>query len=267
MVDDKKRLFFGTEVLVPWPHSYPKGRLLEETQRHITLAFLGNVSYQKISTIISSIPLPQFKIGLAGICDENLLLPPRHPRVVAWHVDWIDNNSQLSFYQKQLADWLRSHEFDIDKRDFLPHITVCRAPFDASEWKKLFTPLPCITKNLHLYESLGDLQYKPVWSFPIKSPFDEIDHTADIAYLIRGESLQQLFNHAQIALAFRFPSILLYLDKSVEVQSLEEIITKLNEIIFKADTDIGCPFKAISYHGGLNLDADRTFSWEMIVDV
>ena len=38
---DQKRLFFGFEVKAPWPQGLPKGRILKEDQRHITIAFLG----------------------------------------------------------------------------------------------------------------------------------------------------------------------------------------------------------------------------------
>lgn len=262
-----KRLFFGLEVSAPWPKEYPGGRLLEESHRHLTVAFLGNVPYDKIEACLPSLPLPSFKVGPAGICDKCLLLPPRFPRVVAWHVDWIDNAHPLLLYQKHLADWLRDQGFHIDERDFLPHITICREPFIVKQWKEAFTPLPCIVTGLNMYESVGNLKYEPRWSYPLKLPFDEIEHTADIAFNIRGENLGHIHKHAQIALAFRFPELLSYLSRLENIKSLDQIVMDLNEVVARADAELGCPFKAVSFHGDIIQEQDGTLQWEMIVDV
>jgi hypothetical protein len=49
-------------------------------------------------------------------------------------------------------------------------------------------------------------------------------------------------------------------------QGIDEIVMQLNEIVSHADAELGCPFKAISYHGNLNKKA-AVWEWEMIVDV
>lgn len=266
MNEEVKRLFFGIEVVAPWPENYPKGRLLEASHRHMTLAFLGNVPAQKVLDLLPDFPPIPLKIGLAGRFDRCLFLPPHHPHVVAWHVDWIDDPRPFLEHQSMLALWLRSNGFHIDEREFLPHVTICRSPFYPREWKKEFHPLPCFCKDIHLYESVGNLKYEPRWSLPLKAPFEEIEHTADIAFAIHGESISQLHRHAQLALAFRFPLLLNYLEQC-EVGSLEDCVIALNEIVTRADGDIGCPFKAISFHGELYTETDGTLTWEMIVDV
>lgn len=266
-MEEKKRLFFGLEISAPWPIKYPSGRLLDETHRHMTLAFLGNVDYRKLKAALPSLPQPSFRVGLVGQFDRCLLLPPRNPRVVASHIDWIDEADALIRFQKQLTQWLQKAEFQIDdRRDFLPHVTLCRAPFAPKEWKKAFTILPCVTKDLHLYESLGNLKYESIWKYSFKSPFEEIEHTADIAFRIHGESMVQLHRHAQIALSFRFPQLLSYISKQAAIRSLEEIVVDLNRIVCKADAEIGCPFKAVSFHGNV-IQSDDILTWEMIVDV
>lgn len=264
---DTKRLFLGIEVHAPWPDYYPRGRLLDPAHRHMTLAFLGNVSYEKVQKILPEIPKPPFKVGYAGIFDKCLFLPPRRPHVVAWHADWMEPADPLFQYQKELSAWFRGHQFVIDERDFLPHVTICRAPFYPREWKKIFTPVPFICKDIHLYESMGNLHYEPRWSYPLKSPFEEIEHTADVAFIIRGESLSQLHKHAQLALAYRFPPLIPYLRPQQQIASLEECVIACNEIVTIADGEIGCPFKAVSFHGELVQTPDNTLQWEMIIDV
>lgn len=262
-----KRLFFGVEVHAPWPQEFPGGRLLNEAHRHMTIAFLGNVNDENVIKILPELPSFPLQIGLAGQFNECLFLPPNKSRVVAWHIDWFEDSKPLLNFQKSLVAFLQSHHIPVDDRkDFLPHVTICRAPFVAKQWKQDFSPLPCFIKNLHLYESMGNLNYESRWNIPVKAPFEEIDHTADIAFIIRGNDLNELSRHAQLALAFRFPPLLSYFSKMPVVKSLEDIIIGLNEIVTMADGDIGCPLKAISFHGEIQ-NEEHSIIWEMIVDV
>lgn len=267
ILPDKKRLFFGFEVHAPWPEELPAGRLLAEKDRHMTVAFLGDVSYQKVISLLTSIPKPPLKVGLAGYFDRCLLLPERHPHVVAWHQQWWDESTTLQAFQSELIYWLQGKGFSFSHPDsFLPHVTVCRAPFLKEKWLKSFVSLPFYIKDFHLYESLGSLTYKPIWSYPLMPPFEELEHTADIAYLIRGDSVKQIHRHAHTALAFRFPSLLPYFSEVKEVSSLDDVVIALNECVTRIDEEIGCPFKAVSFHGDL-LEDEHGLKWEMIVDV
>lgn len=264
--NEVKRLFFGIEVFSPWPEKYPPGRILDNAHRHMTLAFLGNVPYQKVLDILPSFPQKHFKVGLGAFFDKCLFLPPRHPHVVAWHLNWLDDASLLINLQKEMSIWLKKNHFHVDEREFLPHVTIARSPFNIKEWKNAFAQLPCFCKDIHLYESVGNLCYEPRWSLALKEPFVEIEHTADIAYHIYGESLTQLFRHAQLALAFRYPPLIRYLNSSKSINTIEDCIMLLNEIVTTADGEIGCPFKAVSFHGNV-LQEEGILKWEMIVDV
>jgi 2'-5' RNA ligase len=266
--EEFKRMFFALEIAAPWPSELPEGRLIDEPLRHLTLAFLGKIDFRKLSTLLPTIPLPSFKVGFAGIFDECLFLPKRHPRVVAWHVDWLDDIASLTHYHETLLHWLQEHELLQDGRsDLLPHVTLARAPFLPRQWKKAFTSLPLITMGIHLYESYPHSKYQSCWHHALKPPFEEIEHIADIAFHIFGETLPQIYRHAQTALAFKFPVLLPYLRRSNNEQSLEEIVIRLNEAIAHADGDIGCPFKAVSFHGELRQCENQVLMWEMIVDV
>lgn len=264
---EQKRVFFGLEVQAPWPKSLPQGRLLNESQRHLTLAFLGKINYNLLKKTLQSIPLPSFKVGFAGKFDQCLFLPLHHPRVVAWHIDFMEEKSPLDAYYEQLIKWLQDKGFKPDTRhSFNPHVTIARAPFNKHAWENAFLPLPCLLNNIHLYESKGQLQYEPVWSFPLESPFEEISHIADVAYWVRGENYDHLYRHAGIALAFSFPEMLPYLEKRDGIHSLDEVIICLNELVAKIDREINCPFKAVSFHSRLE-EKNKILHWEMIVDV
>lgn len=265
-----KRIFYGLEVKAPWPEKLPDGRFLCETDRHLTLAFIGNVDYDEAAPFLEKPPLPTRKLGVSGWFSKCLFLPYKHPRCVSWHVEWMTGFDQTLGYQQQMTDYLIKSSLLSEKvrnRTFLPHVTICRKPFLINQWKKVFTPLPLIATNLHLYESVGNLRYQPIWSHEVIPPFEEIDHTADIAFHIHGETVEEVYLHACIALAFEHPPVLRYIDQSTQVSSVDDIIIALNELITRIDSEEGCPFKAVSFHGSLEKTAHATLSWEMIVDV
>lgn len=265
---EMKRLFFALEIHAPWQQKLPAGRLLDESHRHMTLAFLGHADYSVLKRILNSFPTPPFKVGLAGKFDRCLFLPKKHSKVVAWHVDWLEQTALIPPYQQSLISWLKFHGFKPDEREvFLPHVTIGRAPFNREEWHQNFIPLPMTAQNIHLYESMGNLVYQPIWTFPLIAPFQEFEHTADVAFKVYGETLEQLQKHAWIALVFKFPELLNYCVELSKVESINGIVAGLNRVISRADEKIGCPFKAVSYHGDVKEETDGVFAWEMIVDV
>jgi 2'-5' RNA ligase len=255
------RLFFGFELSCPWPEQYPRGRLLAEEHRHVTVAFLGNVKEAPLLESLPQLPLPSFSTAPVGIFDTLLFLPEENPRVVSWHVQWLLHEQEIVVYRNALLDFLQRLHYSIDRRPFLSHLTVARAPFDQEKWKEAFTPLPCFVKALHLYETTGSLQYTSLFSMPLHPPFEEFDHTADIAFTIYGSSYTQLYLHAALALSFKFPPLLFYFQQE-HLKNLLDVVRSLNHLIARADAEQGCPFKAVSHHGEF-----RDHKWEMIVDV
>ncbi len=261
----KKRLFFGMELHAPWPMNWPKGRMLKEANRHLTLAFLGSVVFEDVKSILSEFPSPSFRLGPCGFFDSCLFLPSKESRAAAWHIDW--HEPALSVFQKQLVHWLREHKFSVSSKSWLPHVTVCRRPFEAEEWKHHFKPLACYAGTIHLYEHAASLTYRPLWSWPLQAPFQEIEHTADLAFHVYGEDLFQLYFHAFWALCFKHPLLLGYFQEPKKIESVEQIVMYLNQAVSQADRESGCPFKAVSFHGEIEPFADNLLKWEMLVDV
>ena len=269
MEQEIKRLFFAFEIHAPWPESLPPGRWIQEDLRHLTLSFLGNISFPELQKQLPSIPLPSFHIGKAGFFDRCLFLPLRYPHAVAWNIQWLDNKNSINLYQEELSQWLLLHNFIHKKnhRDFSAHVTLARPPFHPKEWTKSFSPLPLYADRLHLYESLGYSQYRSLWSFSLLPPFTEIEHTADIAFHVYGTTIQELYQHAELALCFQFPSLLPFRKPLENPTNLETVITQLNASIAHADAEIGCPFKGVSFHEKIEQTSQQIYKWEMIVDV
>jgi RNA 2',3'-cyclic 3'-phosphodiesterase len=261
----QKRLFFGLEALTP-PLLFPSsGRRIERTYLHVTLSFLGNIEAEPLEKIIDSCPPFPYKVGFPAICNQLLFLPSHHPNVVAFQIEEYAP-TPLSNYRRQVIGWLKKNNYPPDPRPYLPHLTMARQPFNANEWHDFFSPFPIILTNLHLYESVGHLTYEKRWSRLIAAPFEEFEHTADIAFKIRGESMKELHLNAFTALSWRSPSFLSQFSE-LESSSLDDMIIDLNHKISLADMEGGTPFKAISFHGDVRKTPEGLLEWEMIVDV
>jgi len=253
-----KRLFFAAKVEGAWPERLPDGRILDEKVRHITLDFLGPAP----TPDLGQLPKPDFPLAPAGFCTKWALL--KH--VAAAEVQWLTGKAAFLLFQKKLHDWLLLQNYRLDDRPFFPHITAARAPLDRPAWEKAPCQVPFFLTGVHLYESLGGHTYIPLWGEELQAPFSEIEHTADIAFVVRGENLYGLFLHAQLALAFKFPQLVSYFRAYDVPASLDDLILRLNDIVAAADQETGCPFKAVSYHGQLT-DRTNHLEWTMIVDV
>ena len=265
---ETKRLFFGMEVVALWPAELPSGRILLEPDRHLTLAFLGDNYLPSLMALLEKFPDPGFQIGLAALFDRPVFLPQKEPRTAGWHVHLLEQKELFFHFQKRLIEWLKEQGLSPREKHggFLSHVTIARSPFVVREWKDAFIKRPLYLKNIYLCESLGFSRYNVCWSYPIVAPFEPIEHTADLAFLVRGQNFSELYLHAALALSFEFLPFVRYV-KSETPGEMEEIIVLLNELIARVDENEGCPFKAVSLHSQLRNGVGSFLEWEMIVDV
>ena len=262
--EENKRVFFAFEAFSPWPQNLPEGRKLESTDRHLTIAFLGNIHYPSLEKILSNTPLPKIKVGIVGKFDRCLFLPPKRPNVVAWHVKWFDEEYDLGIYQKEMADWLGDNGFSvrINPKGFLPHATLSRRPFKYHEWREAFQVIPVVIKDIHLYESVGKLRYKPLWSHHLLAPFDITKTDTEYRLVIRGENLTQLFHHCLTAIAFQYPYILRRYGETLSISEFSDLLPNINAILKKAAKKIPLPFQELQTIREPEKNDEGVFSWE-----
>ncbi len=252
------RLFIALEVRANWPEELPHGRLIHEDERHMTLAFLGEKDLKKTVDELKELDISELTIGPTGIFDKCLRLH----NTLCWHVDILTQKEPLYNLQQVLT----RHFVPDETRDFLPHVTVARKPFDTQQWQSAFTAQPMYGFRIHLYESMGNLTYLPRYTKELLAPFEEKEHTADIAYIVRGHTVTDLYRNAAIALSCTYAPFVQFIERDTH-STLNDVIRSLNKMIALADSAHGAPIKAVSYHGDILEREDNVLEWEMIVDV
>jgi len=269
MFEEKKRFFFGFEVETIWPNIFEEKKIIKEKNRHITLLFLGENNLKDVEKLLNDLPLLNEQIAPVGFFDECLFLPEKSPRLVAYRVNFLNKKSKIQNYQKNLFEFFQTKKIFIkhNHKNFLPHITICRNNFDIKKWEESFQQFPLYLKSFNLFESLGDCNYQTLWKKSFLKPFDEIEHTADIAFIIKGNNFSDLLYNSFIALSFKVFNFLHYFKNLKDVSSIDDVIINLNELITKAEIDgEHLPFKAVSFHSNIE-KKDDILNWEMIVDV
>ncbi len=268
MEKNDKRVFFGFEIEVFWIELPKEKKIISENNRHITLLFLGKNDVNEINKYLNELPSCNFEIGPVGYFNKCLFLPPKHPRLIAYQADFFEKNKFIRDFQKKLFDFFKKKNFLVKQNNnFLPHVTICRNDFDKQVWKNSFKFLPLFIKSFNFYESLGSSEYKTLWKKDFIEPFEEIKHTADIAFIVKGKNYTDLLFNSFIALSFKSLDFLLYYKELKEVNSIDDVIINLNDIVTKAEIDgLYIPFKAISFHANIE-KKDDILNWEMIVDV
>ncbi|MBN2480072.1 MAG: hypothetical protein JXA94_07575 [Parachlamydiales bacterium] len=269
MNTEKKRLFFAFDICAFWIDFPKENKIIQEQNRHITLLFLGENNIEDVIQYLNEISKLPSIIGPICEFDKLLFLPEKHPRLVAFNVNFLEKEKEMENFQKRLVSFFKEKDFEIKHRDnFKAHITVCRNSFNIENWKNSFRKAPLYIKSFNLFESLGNSEYRSLWNKDFLAPFEEIRHTADIAFIIKGENFLDLLFHAFIALSFNSLDFFKYKDLLLkEVKNIDDVIINLNEIITQAEIDgIHLPFKAVSFHSDI-FEKDKILNWEMIVDV
>lgn len=164
MEQNTKRVFIACSLKADWPQQFPPGKILTIDNRHMTLAFLGNIEDIKLP-ILDQVPKPNFNQQPGGEFDKILALPKRKPRAMSYHARFTMEEQAMLDYQKQLIYWLSQYQFLVDDRPFLPHVTIARPPFEKSQWQHYFQPFTFLVTGIHLYESLGHRQFQILNSY------------------------------------------------------------------------------------------------------
>jgi 2'-5' RNA ligase len=113
-------------------------------QFHVTLAFLGEISKERIPSVIAAISdLIGCSHAPLQLATEGFLIFPsaRRARVIA--VAFVDPSGELIRVASALHDRLSSVGFALEQREFKPHVTLARLKQPAQfDWWSAYHPIP-----------------------------------------------------------------------------------------------------------------------------
>lgn len=133
-----------------------RGNFTRTSNLHLTLAFLGEVSSNRVQDIMkvmnqNAMGRESFEIEIGGL---GKFINHREP--LYWY--GIQENETLSKLQYTLIRGLKAYGFSVDDKPFRPHITLgrrCRmnSDFDENEFAKMISPIFMEVTTINLMKS------------------------------------------------------------------------------------------------------------------
>ena len=174
---DLKRLFWGFEVHAQWPQFPHDGRIIEPGSRHATMVFLGETDHDILKPFIESYR-PAITSTPTGYFDHIMFLPNKRKAHVISLGGKINEMTQCMSEVQRIKRGMNALGIKTEEREWLFHVTVARAPFrqKPQELQKLWESalgaqpklhVPFSIASISLYQSMPDLTYKKLHSFPL----------------------------------------------------------------------------------------------------
>lgn len=260
------RCFVAFSVSGPWP-DWDLQKPLLPPFRHLTLAFLGQRDRVQVLQQAQAWR-PSLQVAPLLAADRWSLLPDRNPHVLALSTPLATQQMQVQQVRRNCCQAFGlqlpiPHDGEQEGSwDWHPHVTVSRDPKVIPSW----APLPLVCGDLHLYESLPDRVYRPIYSWAVAPAFEEFEHPADRAYRCRGSSWAELCLSLLWALAQEVPSLVVQAPRCNDVRSHAEAVALLNQILSEADASGPIPWKAVTFHGSIHQQT-LPWIWEVVIDV
>lgn len=131
-----------------------KGRFVNKDHMHLTLEFLGEVTEDRLEDIkaaMNSIDAESFSIALSGLGYFK-----RNDGDVCWL--GIEDNKNLKDLQGDLHQRLKEKGFDLESREFTPHLTIGRKVkmdgiFNPNDFKEDISKIIINVSSLNLMKS------------------------------------------------------------------------------------------------------------------
>ena len=127
---------------------------------HLTFAFLGNINQSQIDALSKELEKINLGQPFNAILDHTGTFPnSAEPRVFWLGID--KGKERLIQLESQINGILKKLDFEVDEKEFIPHVTIGRVRDKENVWKvgtstylnAVFSPTRFLVKSVHLYES------------------------------------------------------------------------------------------------------------------
>ena len=145
-------------------------RWVDQANYHITLAFLGDQEESDLENLAEKIDQnliqEEFHLGLTHPCP----FPESRPKLIA---TMADRNDGISNVHRQVISAIKSVDMIIDKRKFIPHVTLGRYRHSKNIYAgniPMNVSFDTVIDEVVLYESVltsSGSEYEPIYRFPL----------------------------------------------------------------------------------------------------
>ena len=139
---------------------------------HITLEFLGEVNRLELSKILQAIEKTSLEVKPFDIKLDKIVLGPDSAQAkMFWVTVCVDD--QIMKLKNLINENLKFYDFDLEEREFKPHITLARARGNQLKGKQtniILQNMKFKTESIEVMHSqlhLGGAKYKIVESFKL----------------------------------------------------------------------------------------------------
>ncbi len=141
-----------------------EGRFVPRENRHLTLAFLGEVGEAQSAAAVDALEVACAETGVLELRSEGLGTFGRRSDATLWL--GIAQDPELMALDVRLREELRSRGLSYDEKAFLPHVTLARrARMPRGDLGALPFPEPDVAREVTLFRSIlgpEGARYKPL---------------------------------------------------------------------------------------------------------
>ena len=149
-------------------------RWVDQENYHITLAFLGEQHEADLETLAEHLDYHVRQTEFEAVLSHLSPFPETRPKLVA---ATLDKSDDLKCLFQQVDSAIKSTDMRIDKRKFIPHVTLGRYRHTRNSYAgniPLNVSFETIIDEVVLYESVlttTGAEYEPIYRFPLDEQF------------------------------------------------------------------------------------------------
>lgn len=154
-------------------------RWVDQENYHITLAFLGEQHETDLETLAEQLDYHIRQTEFQAVLDHLSPFPETRPKLVA---AMLDKSADLKYLHQQVISAIKSVDMLIDKRKFIPHVTLGRYRHSRNPYAgniPLNVSFNAIIDEVVLYESVltaAGAEYEPIYRFPLDGVEGQYDY-------------------------------------------------------------------------------------------